>query len=102
MVRQMSGNAFHNLITFLTDLESREIGYTLAHNRDEAITVSVAVPGERWEIEFLEDGSIEVERFVSNGQISGDKMLSQLFARYAGSADQEMESSEEIEVVSAA
>ena|SRR6266545_4463019 len=98
----MNSNAFDKLISFLPDLENREISYTLTHNRDEAITVSVAVPGERWEVEFLDDGSIEVERFVSNGQISGDEMLSQLFERYAGSADQEIESSEDIEVVSAA
>ena len=102
MVRQMNTNAFDKLTSFLTDLERREISYTLAHNRDEAIMVNVAAPGERWEVEFLDDGSVEVERFVSNGEVSGDEMLSQLFARYAGSADQEMESSEEIEVVSAA
>ena len=98
----MSGNVFAKLTAFLTDLEQREISYTLAHNRDEAIMVNVAAPGERWEVEFLDDGSVEVERFVSNGQISGDEMLSQLFARFADSADQEMESSEETEVVSAA
>ena len=97
----MNGNVFAKLTAFLSDLEQREISYTLAHNRDEAIMVNVAAPGERWEVEFLDDGSVEVERFVSNGQISGDEMLSQLFARYAGSADQEMESSEDIEVVSA-
>ena len=102
MVRQMNTNAFDKLTSFLTDLERREISYTLAHNRDEAIMVNVAVPGERWEVEFMDDGSVEVERFVSDGQISSDEMLSQLFARYAGSADQEMGSSEDIEVVSAA
>jgi hypothetical protein len=29
--------------------------------------MSVAVPGERWEIEFFDDGRIELERFVSQG-----------------------------------
>jgi len=102
IVQEMSRNVFDKLTSLLTDLERAGISYDLAHNRDEAITVNVAVPGERWEVEFLDDGSVEVERFVSNGEISGDEMLSQLFARYAGSADQEMESSEDIEVVSAA
>ena len=46
-------NAFDKLTSFLTGLEHGGISYTLAHNRDEAITVSVAVPGERWEIEFV-------------------------------------------------
>ena len=98
----MNGNVFAKLTAFLSDLEQREISYTLAHNRDEAIMVNVAAPGERWEVEFLDDGSVEVERFVSSGQISGDEMLSQLFARFARSTDQDVESSEDIEVISAA
>ena len=98
----MNRSAFGKLTALLTDLERLEISYTLAHNRDEAILVNVAAPGERWGVEFMDDGSVEVERFVSDGQISSDEMLSQLFARYAGSADQEMGSSEDIEVVSAA
>jgi hypothetical protein len=37
--------------------------------------ITVAVPGERWEIEFLDDGSIEIERFISNGKIFGERAL---------------------------
>jgi hypothetical protein len=98
----MNGNVFGKLTAFLTDLERREISYTLTHNRDEAIMVNVAAPGERWEIEFLEDGSIEVERFVSNGEVYSEEVLSDLFARYGGREDSEIESSEPMEVVSAA
>jgi hypothetical protein len=35
--------------------------------------VLVTVPGERWEVEFFADGSIEVERFISNGEICGEE-----------------------------
>jgi hypothetical protein len=45
--------------------------------------VTVAVPGERWEIEFLDDGSVEVERFVSAGTIEDARALDDLFAVYA-------------------
>ena len=45
--------------------------------------VLVAVPGERWEIEFLADGSIEVERFISDGGIYGEEALNELFANYS-------------------
>ena len=83
----MNKNAFDKLTSFLTDLEHGGISYTLAHNRDEAITVSVAVPGERWEVEFLDDGSVEVERFVSNGEVHGEEILKELFARYAAAED---------------
>ena len=87
IVLEMNRNAFDKLTFCLTDLKRREISYTLAHNRDEAITVSVAVPGERWEIEFLDDGSIEVERFISNGEVRGEEILTELFARHAAAED---------------
>jgi hypothetical protein len=31
--------------------------------------VEIAVPGQRWEVEFMDDGSIEIEKFISSGQI---------------------------------
>ena len=78
----MKSNIFDKLVSFLQSLEQQEIAYTLAHHRDEAIMVTVAVPGERWEIEFLSDGSVEIEKFISNGEIAGEEALNELFARY--------------------
>jgi hypothetical protein len=40
--------------------------------------VSVAVPGERWEVEFFADGHVEVERFPSAGDIEGEEALKRL------------------------
>jgi hypothetical protein len=45
--------------------------------------VLLTVPGERWEIECLGDGSIEVERFISNGEICGEEALYELFTTHA-------------------
>ena len=28
--------------------------------------IEVAVPGQRWEIEFMEDGTIDIEKFISH------------------------------------
>jgi len=39
---------------------------------------TLTVPGERWEVEFLADGSVDVEHFVSDGQIYSDAMLDEL------------------------
>jgi hypothetical protein len=58
--------------------------------------VLVAVPGERWEIEFMSDGSVEIEKFTSNGEIYGAESLSEVFARYAD--QEEAESSEGAEL----
>jgi hypothetical protein len=53
--------------------------------------VCVTVPGERWEIEFLGDGSVEIERFISNGEICGEEAFAELFARYADPEHVDME-----------
>jgi hypothetical protein len=79
----MSEHPFRKLTTFLKQLEEAHIHYSLACYRDGAIMVLVTVPGERWEVEFLGDGSIEVERFLSNGEICGEEALRELWTRYA-------------------
>jgi hypothetical protein len=75
----MTKDTFGKVMTFLDKLEQSKISYTLAHHRDEALMVNVAVPGERWEIEFLRDGSVEVERFSSDGEIYDEESLVELF-----------------------
>ena len=75
--------AFDKLDTFLGDLEQRGINYTLAHNRPEAVMVIATAPGERWEIEFFRDGSVEIEKFFSSGKIHGEKVLGELLSSYS-------------------
>lgn len=67
------------LLEFLERLERQRISYHLQHTRPESIMVCVAVPGERWEVEFLDDGEVEVERFRSDGQVAGAETLDSLF-----------------------
>lgn len=73
-----SSNSFGNLLEFLECLEEAKITYRLNHVR-EAIMVEVCVPGERWEVEFFGDGTVEVERFISTGRIEGEELLKRLF-----------------------
>ena len=79
----MSQAPFDKLTTFLKHLEGAHLYYTLASHRDGTIMVLVTVPGERWEIEFFGDGSVEVERFRSNGEIGGEESLHELLTTYA-------------------
>jgi hypothetical protein len=79
----MTDRYFRKLLTFLKKLDQAHLYYTLAAHREDAIMVLVTVPGERWEIEFLGDGSIEVERFLSNGEIFGEEVLNEMFSKYA-------------------
>lgn len=78
----MKGNVFDKLVVFLQNLEQQKVSYMLGHYRDEAIMVTVVMPGERWEVEFLSSGSVEVEKFISNGEIAGEEALRELFTKY--------------------
>jgi hypothetical protein len=77
----MKTNVFNKLLTFLNHLDQQKINYQIAHHRDEAVMITVAIVGERWEIEFLDNGDIEVEKFISNGEIQGEQALKELFVR---------------------
>jgi hypothetical protein len=79
----MKKDVFTRLTSFLRDLERGKISYTLQSNREQAIMVITTVPGERWEVEFLADGSVEVERFISDGEIYGEEMLNELLRKYS-------------------
>jgi hypothetical protein len=72
-----------NLLSFLNDLRAAKISYRLGHCRDEAILVEIAVPGERWEIEFFEDGTVEAEVFRSDGAIRDASALEELLAKHS-------------------
>ena len=80
-------NEFVNLIE---KLEEHKIYYRLNKIRDNAIMVDVAVPGQRWEIEFNTYGQqssrvIEIEKFISEGVIYGESELDILFNRFSNS-----------------
>lgn len=79
----MKQDIFGKLMAFLDKLEQAKISYTVSRHRDEALMVTVAVPGQRWEIEFLRDGSVEVERFASDGEIYGEEALEALLAEFS-------------------
>ena len=72
-----------NLLSFLNDLRDAKIDYRLSHQREDAIMVEIAVPGERWEVEFLDDGSVEVEVFRSEGTIHDASLLGALIERHS-------------------
>jgi hypothetical protein len=70
------------LICFLHRLQQSRIEYRLENVRD-AIMVTVAVPGERWEIEFFDSGAVEIERFSSTGVEEDEKLLEDLLSIHA-------------------
>ena len=59
--------ALENVSRVCQQLDQRNVRYQLLVARPEALMISVAVPGERWELEFFDDRSVEIERFISAG-----------------------------------
>lgn len=72
-----------SLTDFLDRLDDAGIHYALSSIREGAVMVGVTVPGERWEVEFMTDGTVEVEVFESNGEIYDKSRLSDLFNAHA-------------------
>ena len=75
-------------IEFLEELENRKIYYKLNKTRNDTIMVEIAVPGQRWEIEYSTYGDssqciIEVEKFISDGTIYGAEEIDVLFQDYS-------------------
>jgi hypothetical protein len=75
----MNEDRFDRLLAFLARLDRAKIHYTLANYREGAVSVEVHLPGEHWEVDFLADGDVDVERYRSNGKIEDASVLEELF-----------------------
>lgn len=71
----VADDIYSRLLNFLTRLENARIFFTLSRARADAVMVLVTVPGQRWEVEFMRDGSVEIERFASVGGVESDPTL---------------------------
>ena len=71
-----------NLLSFLNKLEDKNIYYKLNKIRKEAIMIEIVVPGQRWEVEFLVDGTIDVEKFISDEGYYDESELNVLFREF--------------------
>jgi hypothetical protein len=60
---------FGHLLAFLNRLDEANISYRLGHTRPESVMVEIALPGWHWEVEFLADGAVEIERYRSVGDL---------------------------------
>lgn len=74
---------FKDINSFLNELEERKIFYRVSKTRPESIMVEVVVPGQRWEIEFMENGEIEIEKFICDGSYYDVTELKALFKDFS-------------------
>jgi len=62
-------------------LDAVNIYHEIAAHTANALMIKIPVPGERWEIEILDDGQIQIEIFRSNGHIFVDEEVEPLINR---------------------
>jgi hypothetical protein len=63
-------------------LNAAGIKFSLTTVRDDAVMFEIAVPGQRWEAEVFADNRIELERFISSGEIEDEPVLLTLINEY--------------------
>jgi hypothetical protein len=73
----------HEVTSFANRLDAAHINYRLEIVRTGGIMFCIAVPGERWEVEFREDGTVEVEVFRSDGTLSDEGAIERLFQQFS-------------------
>jgi len=65
----------HAIFELLSELDAARLYYTLSRTRPEAILVSIALVGERVEVDVFDDGHMEVSRFRGSEEIVGARDL---------------------------
>jgi hypothetical protein len=87
----MNGDTYRQVLDLLRRLSEAKIAHRLGQCRDDAIMIEVDVPGERWEIEFVDYGDevhVEIERFRSSGEMTDESALEELFAKHSADSEQ--------------
>jgi len=72
------------LFDIIARLKIAGISYQVAQYRENAVSIAVAVPGQRWEIDVLCDGTVDVEVFRSDGTIEDERAIERLIEEFSG------------------
>ena len=80
--------SLNDFIKLLEQLEKKKIYYKLNKTRTDTVMIEVAVPSQRWEIEYNTYGDpskchIEIEKFISDGTIYGKEELKTLLGNFS-------------------
>lgn len=65
------------LLEFTDFLAEKDINYRFNEESDNWL-IEIFVPGQRWEVEFLPNGEVQVEKFISEGHIYSESVLAEL------------------------
>ena len=80
-------NALKKLLALSDQLKAANIHHEVTRYREDGVSIIATVPGERWEIDVLDDGEIVVEVYKSQGNCRGEEALKELFERHSDQDD---------------
>ncbi|MEQ1717392.1 MAG: hypothetical protein ABL907_15665 [Hyphomicrobium sp.] len=75
-------NALKKLLALADQLKAAGIHHDVTRYRDDGVSIIAAVPGERWEIDVLDDGEVVVEVHKSQGGCRGEEAINELLGRH--------------------
>jgi hypothetical protein len=76
-------NALKKLLALSDKLKAANIHHDVTRYREDGVSIIASVPGERWEIDVLDDGEVIVEVYKSQGGCRGEEALKDLFERHS-------------------
>lgn len=85
------------LTQLLDRLDEADIHYHLSSVRESSVLVAVTIDEEHWEFEFQADGTVEVQVFVSDGEIEDESGIERFFDEHVGEEEDGDEEDEEDE-----
>ena len=68
----LSKTGLAGLFHVIRELRAHNVHFTLESTREDAIRISLALPGERTEIDCFEDGHVEISRFQGDEAVDDD------------------------------
>ncbi len=72
-----------DFIDFLRHLDKHNIPYDIDRTGDDYVMVNIDIPGERWEVNFSDDGEVAAERFGNMGDVAGQEIMDYLYDNYS-------------------
>jgi hypothetical protein len=78
-----ASNPLKKLLALSDQLKAADIHHDVTRYREDGVSIIAAVPGERWEIDVLEDGEVVVEIYKSQGGCRGEEALKDLIAKHS-------------------
>ena len=79
----MTESGTEKLFAIVAELAEAKISYSLDVYREGAISILVAVPGQRWEIDVFSGGEVDVEVFESRGSILDESHLTAMIQTHS-------------------